>query len=114
MQCRNAKRTKNKENLEMKSTKRLIVWIVVLGLTLALSGVAYAITYGVPDENGHPYVGMATFYDESGEYMWRCTGTLIAPQVVLTAGHCTSGPAHARVWFEPDLNMLQRPYPDCG
>lgn len=98
----------------MKSTKSLVIVLVVFSLTLALSGVAYAITYGVPDGDGHPYVGMITFYDESGQYMWRCTGTLIDPQVVLTAGHCTSGPASARVWFEADLNMLQRPYPDCG
>jgi hypothetical protein len=34
---------------------------------------------------------------------WRCSGALIAPNVVLTAGHCTDGAVAARVWFDERL-----------
>src|SRR4029453_2985994 len=39
------------------------------------------------------------FFYEDGNYLWRCTVTLISPTVVLTAGHCTFGTASAEVWF---------------
>ena len=45
-------------------------------------------------------VVLLTFYDEDGVYLWRCSGTLIAPTIVLTAGHCTYGAAEARVWAD--------------
>jgi hypothetical protein len=60
---------------------------------------AGAVLYGTPDGNNHPYVGIVRFFDEEGTYLWRCTGTLIAPKVLLTAGHCTFGTASAEVWF---------------
>jgi hypothetical protein len=42
--------------------------------------------------------------DIDGEPVWRCSGTLIAPRVFLTAGHCTGdGATGARVWFESDF-----------
>jgi hypothetical protein len=41
----------------------------------------------------------------SGEIVpaWRCSGDLIAPNVVLTAGHCTDGAFAARIWFNERL-----------
>ena len=33
--------------------------------------------------------------------MWRTTGILLSPTVVLTAGHGTDGAVAARVWFDP-------------
>jgi hypothetical protein len=33
----------------------------------------------------------------------RCSGTLLSPTVLLTAGHCTRGTIAARVWFDDDL-----------
>lgn len=60
---------------------------------------AGAVLYGTPDGNNHPYVGVVRFFDAEGNYLWRCSGTLIAPKVLLTAGHCVFGTASAEVWF---------------
>jgi hypothetical protein len=71
---------------------------VAASLVVAVSP-ANAVLYGTPDGNDHPYVGVVRFFDEEGKYLWRCTGALIAPKVLLTAGHCTFGTASAEVWF---------------
>ena len=76
--------------------------LLVLMLTLATVGIAGAITDGEPDGEGHPYVGLLIF-EVNGVVEWRCSGTLIAPDVVLTAGHCTDGATGGRIWFESDL-----------
>jgi hypothetical protein len=101
----------------MKGAKRfLLAAAVVVVLMLGSVGIAYAVTGNPqPDGDGHPYVGMVALYDtESGEYLGRCSGSLLSPTVFLTAGHCTDGADLARVWFEPDLSDLSYPYPDCG
>jgi hypothetical protein len=75
--------------------------------SIALSMPAYAIQDGRLDGEDHPNVGMIVFYNAKGEYMHRCSGTLIAPNVVLTAAHCTAAPAaRAQVFFKSDLNYL--------
>jgi hypothetical protein len=99
--------------------KSLVVAAVVLGLLVGSVGIAYAITNGQPDGNDHPYVGLLVFdawhYDASGTWVygpaWRCSGSLIAPDVVLTAGHCTDGALAARVWFDEDVTYAKVPYP---
>jgi hypothetical protein len=65
-------------------------------------GNSYAITNGQPDEYGHPYVGAILFLDESYQFLWFCSGALISPTVVLTAGHCTDGATYALVSFHPE------------
>ena len=50
---------------------------------------ASAITFGEPDGTDHPFVGsMVISIPDEGVFQW-CSGTLIAPQVFLTASHCT-------------------------
>jgi len=50
---------------------------------------ATAITFGQPDGDAHPFVGsMVVSIPDEGVFQW-CSGTLIAPQVFLTASHCT-------------------------
>ena len=53
-------------------------------------------------QNQYPNVGLLIF-DVGGAPAWRCSGTLIAPRVVLTAGHCTSGATGGRIWFDQNV-----------
>jgi hypothetical protein len=79
----------------------------VLALMLVMVAPAAAVTNGTPDGDDHPYVGILVFDildPEAGQVpAWRCSGSLIAPTVVLTAGHCTDGAVAARVWFDERL-----------
>jgi hypothetical protein len=88
--------------MEAKMNKVSI--LVVLVLMLALSALpATAITGGELDGDWHPNVGMM-IAEIDGVPVWRCSGTLIAPRVFLTAGHCAGdGATWARVWFENDM-----------
>lgn len=96
----------------MKSTSKLpVVVVAVLVFALATVGIASAITNGVPDGDNHPYVGLLVFDAAPGVPGWRCSGALIAPDVVLTAGHCTDGAVAARVWFDKDVTYDNYPYP---
>jgi hypothetical protein len=93
--------------------KKVLILLALL-LALALSALpAAAITGGVEDGDGHPNVGLM-IADIDGEPVWRCSGTLIAPRVFLTAGHCTGdGATGARVWFDSDLSANPE-YPYSG
>ncbi len=78
---------------------------LALVVVLAVAGVARAVTKSEPDNGAHPYVGLVGFYDASGTYVQRCSGTLLTPTVFLTAAHCTFADdgtllADAQVWFD--------------
>jgi len=82
---------------------RLAVIATVVMLALALATPASAITNGKPDST-HPYVGLVgTINTETGARS-LCTGSLIAEDVVLTAGHCTHGYDIAFVWFGENVD----------
>lgn len=89
--------------------KKWVRYLIVLALILIVAVPVSAITFGEPDEERHPYVGLVGFYDADWNWMWRCSGTLLSPRVFLTAGHCTGvdeelgEPAHARVWFDEEI-----------
>jgi len=66
--------------------------LAVLLLVLPAAPAA-AITYGEPDGSTHPNVGAIVAIDYPGKphLAIGCSGTLIAANVLLTAGHCTAG-----------------------
>ena len=87
----------------------LVVFLaVVLGM-LATALPAGAITGNYVEDFEHPFVGLVTFYDETGEYSHRCSGSLLTPTVFLTAGHCTDGATTARVYFQQDAGVNYDP-----
>ncbi len=115
--------------------KKFSRW-VLLPLTLATAGITLlapssaAVTGpNVVKDFEHEYVGLVGFYDEEGTFLHRCTGTLLSPQVFLTAGHCVAAEddgtvaALARIWFEQDAGADYDPvtgtpassgYPESG
>lgn len=78
---------------------RVLALFLAMATVLALAAPATAIKGGVPDAGAHPYVGQLLFFDPTAEDSrfddpggwFNCTGTLVSPTVVVTAGHCTFG-----------------------
>jgi Trypsin len=96
--------------------KLVFVLTLILSAALLMTAATWAITNGVPDGDDHPYVGLLVFdaiNPDTGEIApaWRCSGALIAPTVVLTAGHCTDGAVAARIWFDADVTYDSVPFP---
>jgi hypothetical protein len=107
---------------------RILALLAVIASLMAVAAPAQAITNGVPDKGAHPYVGELVLYVPSEEdprfddpgFWSTCTGTLVSPTVVVTAGHCAfdigfNGEDGADsggndVWInfaeKPDLNVL--------
>jgi V8-like Glu-specific endopeptidase len=80
-----------------------IALYIVLTLTLMITGSpALAVINGTPDTTEeYPYVVLMAFETSWGT--WNCSGTLLNPTVVLTAGHCTIGAQKARIWLQADM-----------
>jgi hypothetical protein len=80
---------------------RLALLVAGIASLMLATAPALAITDGQPDTT-HRNVGLVRFTSEGTRF--RCSGTLIAPTVVLTAGHCTEGPAtNVYVSFDDEL-----------
>jgi hypothetical protein len=94
--------------------KRLTFLLAAFAASLVIAASASAIQFGTPDGNAHPQVGLVLFYDAAGHPLSRCTGTLLSPTVLLTAGHCTYGMASAQVWFSPGPVTVASGYPFTG
>ncbi len=71
-----------------KPFRSLAVVIVAVAALFGVAAPAAPITGGQEDTNNQfPSVGMVVFYQPDGRF--RCSGTLLAPRVFLTAAHCT-------------------------
>ena len=82
--------------------KAVVLLAVLLGMLAATALPAGAVTGNYVPDDEHPFVGLVVFYDENGEFLHRCSGSLLTPTVFLTAGHCTDGATTARVYFQQD------------
>jgi secreted trypsin-like serine protease len=74
------------------------------------------ITYGQLDGTAHPAVVLVVM-DVGGRPAFRCSGTLIAAKVVLTAGHCAGEPGEfsgVRVFTESDVENGNNNFPFAG
>jgi Trypsin len=107
--------------------RRLLVLLAtVLGLLTVGTPSAQAITGNFEPDFEHEYVGLIVFYDADGEFLWRCSGSLLTDTVFLTAGHCADlgeGAVSARIYFEQDAGANYDPvtevdpvsgYPETG
>lgn len=94
--------------------RRRLLFLLVGLAVLAAALPVFAVRYGTPDGNAHPYVGLIVFY-ENGAPAWRCTGTMISARVMLTAGHCSDSQTgrQARVYFD-ELGSNMAGYPVSG
>ena len=92
-----------------KLTTTIITVLVMLALVVAP---AAAITGNYVKDFDHPFVGLVVFYDADGAFIWRCSGSLISPTMLLTAGHCADtagGAVTARVYFQQDAGVYYDP-----
>jgi hypothetical protein len=88
--------------------RRALAMLAAIAAMLGFSaGPASAITGNYQKDFTHRYVGLLVFYttpDASGDpFDHRCSGSLITPRVVLTAGHCTEGVSSGRIYMRQSV-----------
>jgi Trypsin len=84
-------------------TKLLILCAAVAAVAAMVAVPAFALQGGTPDGNAHPYVGMSVFPTSDPNFVNICTGTLVAPQVYVTAGHCAGKQPDG---FQPPFGLV--------
>lgn len=90
--------------------------LTLVAALVAASAVAVtpagAITGNFTPDYTHNYVVLIAFYDKDGNFLWRCSGSLLNDKTVLTAGHCTDtkgGASYAIVWASQEGGALYNP-----
>jgi hypothetical protein len=94
----------------MRRTVTHLVSLALVSVGLALAAPAGAVTGGEHDGSRHPNVGALLIGTPGVDMFALCSGSLIAPDEFLTAGHCTdfldanAEPGDVSVTFEELLN----------
>jgi len=88
--------------------KRSVLLTALAAAVVSFVGPAGAITGNYQDDFVHDNVGLLVFYapgTPAGEdpFSHRCSGTLISPTVMVTAGHCAEGVDSGRVYFQQSV-----------
>ena len=118
MATRTSRRKKKGRILEHRKTPRLTLILLVLAMMVLTISPASGVTNGDLDGEDHPHV-VLLLMEVAGQPMFRCSGTLLSPTVVLTAGHCTSNfPGSPftgmRIFTESDVDNGTNDYPFAG
>ena len=85
--------------------RALLLLAAAVAAVLVTAIPASAVTDGELDGDGHPAV-VLILMEVNGAPAFRCSGTLIAPTYVLTAGHCAGAPGEfsgMRIFTESDV-----------
>ena len=93
----------------LKPLRTLLCVLALVGQPL----IATAVTYGEPDDERHPYVGMVLVLADD-QPLTFCSGTLITETVFLTAAHCLRDADLALVWFDDEIERDFLPPPISG
>ena len=100
----------------MRNKKYLFVLLSVIAMLAIAVFPAGAITDGEPDGDAHPQV-VLIIMDIGGKPAYRCSGTMLTPTYVLTAGHCAGAPGEfsgMRIFTESDVQNGDNTYPLGG
>jgi trypsin len=93
--------------------RKLLTMFAILASAVAVTvSPAGAVTGNFTPDSVHSYVGLVGFYDADGNFLWRCTGSLLNSTTVLTAGHCTDvtgGAVTAIFWASQEGGKLYDP-----
>jgi hypothetical protein len=98
------------------SKRRRAALLAICAATLAIVIPVGAVTNGEIDGNRHPAVVLLVM-DVNGRPAFRCSGTLLSPTVLLTAGHCAGEPGEfsgMRVFTESDVENGNNNFPFAG
>jgi secreted trypsin-like serine protease len=93
---------------EIYMIKKMFSLVILIAAILIMVTPAGAITSGEPDGNRHPNVALLGLILTDGTRTRGCSGVLISPTVILTAGHCTAALSHlvfTQIWASFDSEV---------